>query len=138
MSLAPIFSVLIQETLLKGKLILQYPISKLQKGVWQISLHSLSYELKDFKSENQYLCGLKCNWITSENFNKNNELVTESPFLFQFIISQPKQCILNNKTWFEINSLSEFLVCEIFNLSNNSVINLDCTVNILFQIQRKF
>ncbi len=137
MSLAPIFSIIIQGNLLKNHLVLQYPINKFQKGIWQIAVDSLSYHFKDYKEQNQYLCALRCNWITSVNFNQNNELITESPFLFQFLISQNKGCIMNNKTWFEINSLSEFLVCEICDLSNNSILSVDCSVFVFFQIQRK-
>lgn len=136
-SCGPIFSAVVKGNLLIDKLILKLPTNQLQKGVWQLALDSFSYVVKEFKEEKKYLCGLKCNWITSINYNANHELITESPFLFQFLISKSEDCIPNNKTWFEINSLSEFLVCEIFDLQSNEILNIDCSVFFLFHFQRK-
>ncbi len=138
MSLAPILSIFIKGNLTKNKLILQYPISKIQKGVWQIAIDSFCYKIEELDSHKEYLCSLKCNWITNINYNEKNELISESPFIFQFSISKAQDCISSNyKTWFEINSLSEFLVCEIFDLSKNSILNINCSCYILFNLQRK-
>jgi hypothetical protein len=137
MSNAPINTIFLQGNLLKSKLSIQYPISKFQKGIWQLAIDSLSYELiseNDFGFD-EYLCGLKCNWITGINYNVNNELITESPFIFQFQI-KGKTCIYNSKSWFEINSLTEFLICEVYNLSSNKLLKTNCNINILFQVHR--
>lgn len=138
MSLAPILSVFMKGNLKDQRIVLQYPISKLQRGVWQIALDSLSYNIEEVQENKVYLCSLKCNWITNINYNQNNELITESPFIFQFAISKNQDCIpCNNKTWFEINCLSEFLVCEILNLASNSALDINCSCYILFHLQRK-
>ncbi len=138
MSLAPIFSFLLKGNLKDKKLVLQYPINKLQKGIWQIAIDSLCYKIKDTDDQKEYICSLKCNWITDVNFNQYNELITESPFIFQFALTKKQSCISSsNKTWFEINCLSEFLICEVFDLIENSVLSIDCSCYILFHVQRK-
>lgn len=140
MALTPIISLVLKGNLKNKKLTLKYPICQFQKGVWQIAIDSLSYEFQNATIENfpQIFCCLKCNWIRGINYNLNNELISESPFLFQFLTSKPKDCIINNKTWFEINSLTEFLTFEFYNLSSNDLVLDDCSVNLLILIQRKF
>lgn len=140
MSLAPIFSLILKGNLSSNKLVLQYPIQKFQKGVWQIAIDSIAYDVQIQPNVDKphYFCSVKCNWITAINYNENNELVSESPSIFQFFISKPQDFILNNKTWFEINSLSEFLICEIIDLTSNSPLTINCSVYILIFLQRKF
>jgi hypothetical protein len=141
MALTPIVSVSVKGNLKDKKLTLIYPLSKLQKGIWQIALDSLAYNTNSDDPKvkvPQLLCGLKCNWITAINYNSNNELLSETPCIFQFFMSKRKDCIINNKTWFEINSLTEFLIFEFINLETNEILNLDCSIYILLLFQRKF
>ena len=139
MSLAPISSTVIKGNILNDKLTLQFPIQKLQKGVWQIAIDSFAYDfhVQPNAVKPNYFCSVKCNWITGITYNENNELVSESPSIFQFLISKSKDFFFNSKTWFEINSLTEFLIFEIIDLESNSILKIDCSVYILVLIQRK-
>ncbi len=137
MSLAPVLALFLKGNLKDGKIISKFPINQFQKGVWQIAIDSLSYQFENNHNELQYICSLKCNWISYVTYNDRNELLTESPFIYQFHLSKTRDTIINNKTFYEINSLSEFLECDIFDLSTNSVLKTNCFIYIIFHIQRK-
>ncbi len=121
-----------------GKVNLAVPFEHFKSGIWQLAIDSLSYELDVKPPKNiQWLCGLKCNWITNIEFDNNLQLISQSPIIFQFKISNQKDCFYNNKTWFDINAISEFLNFEILDLGKESSFMIDCNVNILVLVQRK-
>lgn len=135
---APIKTLFLKGTLKNGLASFLVNVEPFQKGVWQVSLDSISFDIPELSNLNiNYLCSLSCNWITSETFNSLNQLITESPCIFQFNIIRAKDCIFNTKTWFEINALTQFIIFEILDLDSNSPFLHEGKINILLQIQRK-
>lgn len=122
MAIAPILPLFVEGNLKDHHLSLQYPINIFSKGIWQLSINSFSYKIKDKNNLKEYLCSLKCNWITNINYDKNNQLISESPFLFQFALSKRQDCVMSRyQKWYEINTLSEFFICEIYDLTSKSI-----------------
>lgn len=138
MTTYPVNVLFLNDRLLNGKVKLVIPFENFKSGIWQLAIDSLSFELRVKPRPNvQWLCGLKCNWITSIQFDKNLQLISQSPIILQFKISSQKECLFNNKTWFDIHALSETLSFEIIDLANDEPLPLDCRINILVLCQRK-
>lgn len=136
--MSPIKTFFLRGTLKNGKVSCFVNVEPLQIGLWQLSLDSISFDFPKLTNLNiNYLCSLSCSWITSETFNSQNQLVTESPTIFQFSLVKAKGCIFINKAWFEINALTQLITFEILNLDSDAPFLEEGKINILLLIQRK-
>lgn len=130
-------TIFISDQVTDGKLTFRTPIHKFQKGLWQLAIESVSIELQNTKSKIDILCCIKCSWITNLCFNLQGELISQSPILMQWFISQKKQCFNNyHLNWFNVNSLSQTITIEVINVSTKKPIEFNCKMNIHILIRQ--
>ncbi len=138
MSNGAIETIFLSNKVTKGKISQQVFIQKFQKGIWQVAIDSVSIQQLNLENLVETICCLKCNWITNTKLNENNELYSQSPVIFQWLVSKQLDCFHNsNLTWFDINSLSQNLIIDVENLLTNMLIDFECKLNVIFLLKQK-